>query len=91
MDPLTTTAAALQIGSIPLQAYGQIQGMQDQRKARRFQVQQYLIEKEARARAAQRDQQQQAIQNQLALSNYGTQQAQSAMDIFGAYNRNIGR
>ena len=91
MEPLSMAATGMQLASIPLQAVGQYQAVKEGRRNRRFQVEQYLIEKAARDRATQRDQQQQQIANTLQIGNYGQNQAQSAMDIFGAYNRNIGR
>jgi len=91
MDPLTAVGTGLQVASLPIQAYGAIEGIKDQRKNRRFQVEQYMIEREARRRALERDQQQQQLVNTLQLGNYGQNQAQSAMEIFGNYNRGIGR
>jgi hypothetical protein len=88
---LSTVGNVASLAALPIQAYGAIEGIKEQRKNRRFQVQQYLIEKEARARAQERDRQQQELTNTLALGNYGQNQAQSAMDIFGNYNRTIGR
>lgn len=79
------------IAGTGLQAAGNIAQIGDQRKQRRWMIQQYLMEKEARARAAQRDQQQQEFQNQVTAGNYAQNQTNNAMDIFGAYNRNIGR
>ena len=91
MSGLGTVGEVAGIASLPLQAYGAIEGIKDQRKNRRWQVQQYLIEQAARARAMQQDKQQQDLTNAVSLGQYGQNQASNAMDIFGGYNRSIGR
>ena len=91
MSALGIAGEVAGVAGLPIQAYGAIEGIKEQRKNRRWQIQQYLIEKAARDRAAQAEQKQQEFNNSVSLGQYGQTQANNAMDIFGAYNRTIGR